>query len=524
VSRRIEVLAATILLAASCGWLPAAERSGARPHLTALSRHHRIDLVWDAPAGGAWEIQRSAHAEGPFERIHAGPCRIGVHADFLGRPGQTFRYRLRRGGPSPGAWSNTAEAASRQSTREQLLTEVQEASFRYFWDYGHPVSGLAREGWHRDPALCAIGATGMGLFNLVVGGERGFATRRQCAARALKMLRFLAGPAGRYHGAWPHWIHGATGKTVPFSRYDDGADLVETAFLAEGLLCLREYFTGSDEVEAEVRRLADTLWRGIEWDFFERDRDGRTALTWHWSPRHEWKKDLPVVGFNECHIVYVLALASPSHGVGAKGYWDSWQHPRFGTRRTELGVALELHRGKGPPMFWYHYSYLGLDPHAVHYQGRSYFEHFRDLCRVQVLYARSKKEQFAGYGPLWGLTASMGPDGYSARAPDRRDDGTIAPTAAISSMPYLPDDSYACLKEMYEVHGRRVWGACGFTDAFNLSRDWVAPGVLGIDTGPIAPMIENHRTGLCWKTFMKAPEVAAALKRIRQPPPPANAP
>ncbi len=516
---------ATVIVSLLALSLPALAAPPAPTNLRALSRHLRVDLTWDqeGPALHAVEIRRSQYPGGPFRTISADLPKIPLYSDFIGAPQRTFYYRVRavdRTGEvtqrSP--WSDVAKGVFRRSTRNQLLTEVQEAGFRYFYDYGHPVSGLAREGSHRAPDLCTIGATGMGLFNLGVGVERRFITRQQGAARALKMLRFLSGEAVRYHGAFPHWINGATGETIRFGQKDDGADLVETAFLAQGMLFLREFFLRADPDETEIRRLADRLWREIEWDWFAKQEDSRSFLLWHWSPNYGWEKHLPISGFNECQIVYILALASPTHGVPMEYYETGWYHARYAQERTEFGVPLTLHRGYGPPLFFTHYSYLGFDPRKLSFRGKTYFQHFQDLCRVQVLYARSKEDEFRGYGPLWGLTASMDPDGYKAHAPGPRDNGTITPTAALASMPYVPAESIACLTAMYEQHGGELWREFGFRDAFNLSKDWIANGDLGIDVGPIAPLIENHRTGLCWRVFMKAPEVRSVLERLADGP------
>ena len=181
---------------------------------------------------------------------------------------------------------------------------------------------------------------------------------------------------------------------------------------------------------------------------------------------------------------------------------------------------MTLGRGMDMPLFFAHYSYLGFDPHALSFNGRSYFDHLRDICRVQVAYAQSKADTFKGYGPLWGMTASRGPKGYKAFAPGPRDDGTLAPTAALSSLPYVPAESLACLRELQKNYRARLWGTYGFADSFNLTQDWVVQGYLGNDVGPIAPMIENYLSGLCWKTFMKAPEIGVALQRLRESEPP----
>ena len=498
--------------------------------LKVLSRPLRVDLAWgatDTPVN--YEVQRSLSPNGPFETLPVEFPRLAVYSDFIGQSGGDYYYRVRACRPEAtnlpavfSAWSDVRSGSPRPLDVEQLLTGVQEAGFRYFYDYAHPVSGLARVGTRKDADVCSAGGTGWGLYNLVVGIERGFITRQEGAERALKILSFLSGKADRFHGAFPHWLNGATGKTIPFSQYDDGADLVETAFLMEGVIFLREYFSGKTRNEIEIRKLADGLWRAVEWDWFAREKDGRAFLFWHWSPNYGWSKNHPISGFNECQIVYLLALASPTHAVQPKYYWEGWESPRYATPRMEFGVPLALGSDVGPPLFWTHYSYLGLDPQEISYNGQTYFDHFRNFCRVQVLYAESKKDVFKGYGPLWGITAGYGPSGYHAFAPGPMDNGTINPTAALSSMPYVPNESRACLLELYEKHGQQLWGPYGFYDGINLSKNWVARDYLGNDVGPIAPMIENYRSGLCWKIFMKAPEIRPVLKCLAAPRPETN--
>jgi hypothetical protein len=396
------------------------------------------------------------------------------------------------------------------SDQDAALTDIQRTTFNFFWKNANPVSGLSREYSTRRPDYCATGASGMEFFNLVVAADRGFITRAQAAQRLQTALHFLAEKVDRFHGVFPHWFNGNTGKTIPFSTMDDGADLVETAYLAEGLLEVRQYFTSTDPLETDVRTLADKLWRDIDWTAHLKQDGDNTFLMWHWSPNFGFGKNHPVVGFNECHITYILALASPTHPVPAKCYWTGWTGPKYIVPRQDCGIQVELGRGLEMPMFFTHYSYLGFDPHALSIKGKSYFEHFQDLCKVQAAYAKTKPNLYHG---LWGLTACDGPDGYKAFAPGR-DNGTLAPTAALSSMPYDPDDSLAFLNDMNQHYRDTLWGPFGFADSFNLSRNWISTDYLGIDEGPIAPMIENYRTGLCWKTFMKAPEIALAITRI----------
>ncbi|MHC4247817.1 MAG: glucoamylase family protein [Planctomycetota bacterium] len=489
------------------------EDAGAGWGLRALPRHLRVDLVWEGELGPRYEVERSASPGGPWKRLDDGRRIAPVFSDFLGEAGKAHWYRVRRQIEKKRftEWSEAVRGeSSRAANREELLTELQEACFRYFWHGGHPTSGLALEGIPRGTNPAASGATGMGLFTLVVGIERGFVPRAACVKRLLKMLRFLRDKAERFHGGWPHWINGASGKVIPFGREDNEADIVETAYLAEGLVFLREYFTRDTPDEAEVRRIADKLWRDIDWAWFVRKGGRGQYIKWHSADA----KKLGVHGFNECQIVYLLALGSPTHAVKPEVYWSGWEGYRGVKPTTHFGVENGLGKGMGGPLFFTHYSYMGFDPNAISFRGRSYFEHFKNLALIQARYAESRRDDFKGYGPLWGLTASYSPDGYKAHRPGRGDNGTITPTAALSSIPYAPEEGIACLVEMYEKHGGRLWGEFGFYDAFNMTRDWVSHGFLGIDQGPIAPMIENHRTGLCWKTFMKAPEMQRVVKML----------
>ena len=491
--------------------------------LRTFPRQLCIGLQWESiPGCRAYELQRAQSPDGPFKTLPNKLPQLTIYNDFIGQGGSNFYYRVRgiqtngQGQDLPSDWSEPVNGHSEALDPDQLLTEVQRASFDYFHLYAHPTSGLARASVLKNPDVCAIGASGMGLFNLGVGIERGFITRHQGAEQTLKELRFLSGKAQRFHGAFPHFINGETGVVIPFAKYDDGADIVETAFLMEGVLFAREYYSGSDLEEVEIRALADQLWREVEWDWFVNRADPVPALIWHWSPTYGWKKHLHILGFNECQIVYVLALASPTHPIDARSYWEGWESANYAMNRTEFGIDLVLggRRDVGPPLFVTQFSYLGLDPRQIFFDGRSYFDHFRDFCRVQIRYAASKSKVHKGYGPLWGITASSGPDGYRPFAPGLLDTGTLAPTAALSSMPYVPDESIACLLEMYQKYGSTLWGPFGFYDSFNLSRDWVSKTYLCIDEGPIAPMIENYRSGLCWRIFMKSAEIQSVVKLL----------
>ena len=399
---------------------------------------------------------------------------------------------------------------------DELLELVQRQSFRYFWDFGHPVSGLARERSNRTygygDEVVTIGGTGFGVMAVVVGAERGWVKREEAVERLLKMTRFLV-KADRYHGVFPHWMNGETGKTLPFGRKDDGGDLVETAFLMQGLLTARQYFDRDAPGEKELRNKIDRLWNEVEWDWHT--RDGRDVLYWHWSPNHGWAMNFALRGWNECLIAYVLAASSPRYPILPSVYhkgWTSGDH--FKNGRRYYGIPLPLGFDYGGPLFFAHYSFLGLDPRGLKDRYADYWEQNRSHVLINREHCVRNPKKFKGYGPdSWGLTSSDNPQGYGAHSPDN-DLGVISPTAALSSFPYAPEHSLRALRHFYEKLGDKLWGEYGFVDAFSETEGWYAESYLAIDQGPIIVMIENHRTGLPWKLFMSCPEVRAGLKRL----------
>jgi len=511
--------------------LPAARSDEGRPAdpavpsgLEAEAAERRVDLGWSYDADErlvGYHVYRADPGEQTFRRLTAQPHPRHRYSDFAGRNDADFRYHVtavRRaddGREVESPPSATVAATTRAMTDEELVESVQRASFRYFWDYGHPVSGLARERTSREPQNDTVttGASGFGFMNIVVAAERGWITRPDAAARVLTSLRFLE-QADRFHGAWPHWLNGRTGRVIPFFAEDDGGDLVETAFLVQGILTARQYFGGANEAEREIRDLATRLWQGVEWTWYR--REGQDHLTWHWSPRVGWHINHQISGFNECLIVYLLAVASPTFAVPAESYRKGWAgHPDYARERTVYGQRLQVGPDLGGPLFFTHYSFLGFDPRGWHDGFCNYFENSRSIARIHHAYAVENPKRFPGYGALvWGLTASDNPWGYAAHEPGAGDNGTITPTAALSSMPYAPELVRPTLKHLYHAHGPLLWGEFGFRDAFNPGQDWYADTYLGIDQGPIAIMIENHRSQLCWRLFMSNPEIAPALQAM----------
>ncbi|WP_242918596.1 glucoamylase family protein [Pontibacter liquoris] len=405
---------------------------------------------------------------------------------------------------------------------EELLTKVQQNTFQYFWDGAEPNSGAAPERIHldneypqNDQRVVAIGATGFGMMGILVGIERGFITREQGFRRLQQITNFLE-KADRFHGAWPHWLEGETGKVKPFSKNDDGGDLVETAFLVQGMLCVRQYFAQGNAEEKALAAQLDKLWRGVEWDWY---RNGQNVLYWHWSPDKAWVMNFPVKGYNECLVMYVLAAASPTHTVPAEVYHEGWaRNGAIRANATPYGYKIALahndHPGSVGPLFWAHYSYLGLDPLGLKDRYADYWEHNKNHTLVNVAYAKDNPKHFKGYGEnCWGLTSSYSVDGYAGHSPTN-DLGVISPTAAISSYPYTPGESMKVIRHLYEDLGKKVWGKYGFYDAFSEEKNWFPQRYLGIDQGPEVVMLENARSGLLWDLFMSCPEVQTGLRKL----------
>ena len=405
-----------------------------------------------------------------------------------------------------------------------LLDTVEKQSFKYFWDGAEPNSGMGCERVHvdnnypeNDQHIVTTGGSGFGIMGLIAGIERGYITRQQGLERFRKIVSFLE-KADRFHGAWSHWIDGETGHVKPFGRVDNGGDLVETSFLLQGLLCVRQYFKDGNDEEKHLAARIDTLWRQVEFDWY---RHGRNVLYWHWSPDYGWQKNFPVHGYNECLIMYVLAASSPTHGVPVEVYNEGWaEKGRIKGLIIYDHDTLRLrHQGDPPhggPLFWAHYSYLGLDPRGLTDRYADYWKENSAQARINYNWCLDNPKHFKGYGKNnWGVTASYSVRGYAAHAPDNENDlGVISPTAALSSFPYTPAQSMAAMKHWYNDLGDKLWGPYGFFDAFSETNNWYRPWYLAIDQGPEVVMIENYRSGLLWKLFMSCPEVQQGLKKL----------
>jgi hypothetical protein len=396
---------------------------------------------------------------------------------------------------------------------DSLLTLVQKQTFKYFWDYGHPISGLARERLGSGE-IVTFGGSGFGIMTLPVAIERGFITRTQGLERMNKIVNFLSlSTTDKFHGAFPHWMNGSTGKVIPFGTKDNGADLVETAFFMQGLLTVQSYFKNGSADEKAMCANIETLWENVEWNWFQ--QSGQQKLYWHWSPTYNWDMNMPVTGWNEGLIIYVLAASSPTHAITKSVYDNGWaRNGAIKNGKTFYGVTLPLGEDNGGPMFFAHYSFLGLNPTHLSDTYANYWTQNTAHAQINYKYCVANPHKNFGYGEnCWGLTASDIPDGYTASSPNN-DVGVIAPTAALSSFPYTPTESMQALHFFYYTIGDKIWGDYGFRDAFNLNTRWFAGSYLAIDQGPIVVMIENYRTGLLWNLFMQNQNVQAGLTKL----------
>lgn len=501
--------------------------------LTARGYERHCDLTWQPATDDdvlVWRIYRSENGT-DFTPVATQRGNWTRFPDFTGAPGRTFHYKVSAvdlaGNESP--LSAAVTATTRPFSDSELLDLVQEGCFRYYWEAGHPNAGMAPEILPGDEHLIALGGNGFGVMALLAAVDRGFITREQGVERMLKIVRFLA-KADRFHGVWPHFLDGRTGRTIPyFGKYDNGGDLVETAFMIQGLLAARRYFDRDTPAEREIRDTTTRFWHEVEWDWYR--QNGSDVLTWHWSPDHGFHINHPLIGWNESQIIYLLAIASPTHAVPASMWHTGWagqsdlhvkyrrgwsrttQGDRFTNGNTYYGIRLEVGEGNGAELFFTHFSFMGFDPRGLRDAYTNYFTNNRAIALIQHAYAIDNPRKFAGYGAdCWGRSAGVNSGG--AKALPRDDNGTINVMAALASMPYTPDESMAALRHFYRDLGDRIWGTYGFHDGFNETENWFDEDYMALNQAPIVVMIENHRTGLVWKNFMANPEIAPALKAI----------
>ncbi len=503
--------------------------------VSASGYERHVDLTWQPSPGDdvlAYRIYRSTDGR---NYVPVGTQRNAWtrYKDFLGDPGQTASYKVSAvdlaGNESPLSPAS-APVTTHAMNDDQLLDMVQQGCFRYYWEAGHPNAGLAPEIQPGDSNLMALGGNGFGVMALLVAVERKFISREQGEERMLKILHFLD-TADRFHGVWPHFLDGNTGRTVPFfGQYDDGGDLVETAFMMQGLLAARQFFNADTAAEREIRDTITRFWQEVEWDWYRQTPDS-DVLYWHWSPDWGFHINHPLIGWNETMIIYLLAIASPTHPVPASMYYSGWagDSPRhiayrqgwgrttqgddYANGNTYYGIKLDVGVGNGGELFFTDFSFMGFDPRGLRDRFTNYFTNNRNIALIQQAYAIQNPRRFVGYGAnCWGRSAGVNSGG--GRPLPRDDNGTINTMAALSAMPYTPDESMAALRHFYRDLGDRIWGTYGFHDGFNETQNWFDEDYMALNQAPIVVMIENHRTGLVWRNFMANPEIAPALKAI----------
>jgi hypothetical protein len=517
---------------------PSAKPLPVPQNVRAIGYDRHVEVRWEASSNtnvARYVIYRSLNGK-DFEPIGIQLPGTYRFTDFLGKAAIEAQYKVAASDSEyrESSLSNAASASTREFNDDELLTMLQEACFRYYWDGADPNSGMARENTPGDDRIVATGASGFGIAALIVGVDRGFITREQGLERLTRIVTFLE-RADRYHGAWSHYMNGSTGKTMPvFGMFDNGGDLVETSFLMQGLLAARQYFHGQSASEQSLYRRTTQLWESVEWDWYRHTADS-DFLYWHWSSQWSWQIQHSLIGFNEVMITYLLAIASPTHGVPAEMYYSGWasQSQRaleyragwsgttdgdhYSNGHTYYGIKLDVGVGNGGPLFFTQYSYLGFDPHSLRDRyTSSYFENNRNIALISRAYSVANPKKFPGYGSdAWGLTAGDGPEGYVPHAPDATyDKGTIMPTGALASFPYTPEASMDAFKHYYRDLGAELWSIYGPRDGYNPGENWISPIYMGLSQAPIAVMIENYRTGLVWKQFMSNPEIGEMLRKL----------
>lgn len=400
-----------------------------------------------------------------------------------------------------------------QSTTDQLLDTLQHTAFNFFWQEANPSNGLIKDRGPGD-APSSIAAVGFGLSAICIGVDHGWVTRAAARDRVLTTLNtFWTGPQGGgasgYIGNFGLFYH-FLDMTTATRTWDSELSTIDTGLLLAGIIDARQYFDDTDSIETRIRALADSIYRRMNWNLM---RNFNPGILMGWMPATGFLGYGQWVGYNEATIMYILALGSPIYPVDYLA-WQTW------TQGYQTGTHYGYSYVVFPPLFGHQYSHCWIDfrdinePYMANH-GLTYFENSRRATLAQRAYSIANPGQHAGYSDsLWGITASDTPIGYRARGapPAQNDDGTIAPTAPVSSIPFAPDECIRVARTMWEYYRPQLWTQYGFRDAFNLNVNWWDPWIIGIDQGPMIIMIENYRTGRVWQRFMANPDVQRGLQ------------
>ncbi len=411
-----------------------------------------------------------------------------------------------------------ASSLSAQITTNQLLDTLQHTAFNFFWNEANPSNGLIKDR-SAQGVPSSIASVGFGLTAICIGADHGWVTRAAARERiAMTLQTFWSGPQGTgesgyagYKGFFFHFLN----MTTATRDWNSELSTIDSGLLFAGILYVREYFNGSDSVETRIRALADSIYFRADWEWF---RNYNPGLLMEWKPvtnfgQNQWR------GYNEAMIMYILAYGSPTHPITDDYGWQAWT----GGYSNTIGAYYGQYYIGFAPLFGHQYSHCWVDFRNIRdgymqNRGWDYFENSRRATLAQRAYARANPYNFLGYSDsLWGITACDGPNGYKARGapgPGSDDDGTIAPTAAISSIVFAPEVVIPTIHNFWNTYRTQLWTQYGFRDAFNLTQNWWGPDVIGIDQGPIIIMIENYRTGKVWNVFKQSPYIKEGLSRI----------
>jgi hypothetical protein len=477
-----------------------------------------VELTFDNPDAFFYDIYVSTDGGKTFiKRVETNG---DDYLDFVNDLGRNLSliYRLMPKGMnvlSKDAVKFQVKVQTHVFTDEELVDMVQRYTTRYFFDYAHPDCGMARERSNNSNGdIITTGGTGFGVMALIAGDRRGYFSHEAAYNKINQIVTFLE-KADRFHGAWAHWYNGNTGKVFNFSKYDDGGDLVETAFLMEGLLTARQYYDAGSESERNLSERITKLWEGVDWNWYTQGTD---SLYWHWSPDYGFKLNHRITGFDETMITYVLAASSPTHPIRPEVFKCYSVSSYFYNGKSYFGLPLALGMPYGGPLFFCHYSFLGMNPHGLVDKNANYWELNRNHVLIQRAYAiENPKKEIGLSKDSWGFTSSDDPlDGYTShQLGTKEENGTISPTAALASLPYAPKEILPVYRHLYYDLGKRIFGKYGFYDAFNLGMvegQQVVHSYLAIDEGPIPVMIENYRSGLLWHLFMQNTDIQHGLK------------
>jgi len=502
-----------------------------RPELKSVTGQEKaIEVYWEHMDNevigniDGYNVYRRPSGGGTWTKISS-LYNTFVYVDFVGSNGLSYDYKVTsvvNGTESP--YSNVLSATSIAQTDAEFIETLQRATFRFYWDYAHPVSGLVREyhpSWGEN--RCDLLGSGYGLGAIIAGSENGWITRSQAARRTLKVLRFLGSEAQRYHGGWSHIMDGASGDTIPFTTYDDGADIVLTALVVQNIIAAREYYTGVDAVETEIRTLADDLWRGVEWDWYRRmPETSGDFLYWHWSPNYGWQLNMRLEGWLESQETYIIAISSPTHPIPVSCYHDGWIGPNASWFYYN-GLEYYGHRiwaGDYGALFVQQMPFTHVDP-RMRDNICNYFDNATNWTLYHRDFCIDNPNGHTDYGPNeWGLSADPDPWGYNGHEPCTDDcwyagdNGTISTTAILASMPYTPTESTAAARHIYNKYEDDMYGAFGFKDSYNRNENWFSGSFISVNMGTNFAMIENHRSELFWNLFMQDTDIQQALDSI----------